>query len=255
MKVTADGHFAIIPEWVLYADISPAAVRVYCVLHRYANDNTGKCHPSRKSIGAKARIGLSTVDRSIDELVALGAVTVRHRTSESGDPTSNEYTVIMNRPLSTQNRPPIEFEQTGLFKSDNQTKASMNESQEPNTSSSADDGFNQFWENYPRKVGKGAARKAWKTALKKTDATTIQEAAALYRITCPKDTQYIAHPASWLNAERWADETEDTMNPEPTPEKHDPYFNWTPCGNCSGGWVYETDDQGYETARPCICRP
>lgn len=167
MKVTADQHFALIPEWVLYADISPAAVRVYCVLHRYANSD-GKCHPSRKSISAKARIGLSTVDRSIDELIALGAVRVRHRTSESGDPTSNEYTVIVNRPLSTQNRPPIENEQTGLFKSDNQTKASMNESQEPEPSTSVEVATKpldeqiaaQWWESREKKP---LGKRAWWT--------------------------------------------------------------------------------------------
>lgn len=168
MKVTANEHFALIPEWVLYADITSAAVRVYCVLHRYANDNTGKCHPSRKSIAAKARIGLSTVDRSIDELIALGAVTVRHRTSDSGDPTSNEYTVIVNRPLPTENRPPIGFEQTGLSKSDNQTKASMNESQEPEPSTSVEVATKpldeliaaQWWESRPKKP---LGKKAWWT--------------------------------------------------------------------------------------------
>lgn len=143
MKVRADEYFAVIPEWVLYGDISPAAVRVFGVLNRYANSDTGKCHPSRKSIAQKAKIGLSTVDRSIDELVRLGAVIVRHQKSESGDFTSNEYTLIMNRGLSnlnrglsTENRPSIQFEQTGLFKSDNQTIAILNESQEPDTSSS-----------------------------------------------------------------------------------------------------------------------
>lgn len=134
MKIKADGYFAIIPEWVLYADISPAAVRVYAVLNRYANDN-GKCVPSRKSIAEKAKIGLSSVDRSIDELVKIGAVLVKHRTTKEGDPTSNEYTVIMNRGLPTENRPLIGFEQTGLSKSDNQTIASMNQSQESDTSS------------------------------------------------------------------------------------------------------------------------
>lgn len=134
MKVTADGYFAIIPEWVLYADISPAAVRVYCVLHRHADNDTAKCIPSRKHIASKARLGLSSVDRAIDELVRIKALIVQHRKSENGDPTSNEYTVIVNRPLSTQNRPPIENEQTGLFKSDNLIKANLNESQESNTS-------------------------------------------------------------------------------------------------------------------------
>ena len=36
-KIIADNFFAIIPEWVLYADISPQAVRLYGVLRRYAD--------------------------------------------------------------------------------------------------------------------------------------------------------------------------------------------------------------------------
>lgn len=250
MKVTADGHFALIPEWVLYADISTAAVRVYCVLHRYANSD-GKCHPSRKSIGTKARIGLSTVDRSIDELIALGAVTVRHRTSDSGDPTSNEYTVIVNRPLSTVNRPPIGFEQRGLFKSDNQTKAILNQSQEP-SSSSLDDGFTEFWSNYPRKVAKKAALKAWRNARKEASKEDIIAGGIFYAVLSSReDPRFIPHAATWLNQGRWADET---MIDEPEPTKP-PTSNWEPCGNCHGGWVYTQDERGYETAHPCICRP
>ena len=121
------------------------------------------------------------------------------------------------------------------------------------SSSSVDDGFDLFWDNYPRKVGKGAARKAWKTALKKADQQNIIGATILYRITCPKDPQYIAHPATWLNAERWADEPMNPTEPEPNPTPNIP--TWEPCGNCHGGWIYTTDDRGYETAEPCICRP
>ena len=247
MKVTANEHFALIPEWVLYADISPAAKVVYCVLHRYANSN-GKCFPSRKSISAKAGIGLSTLDRAIDDLIALEAVKVKRRTSETGSPTSNEYTVIVNRPTPDLNRPPIENEQTPLFKSDNQTKAILNQSQEPISSSFDDDGFDIFWSYYPRKVGKGAARKAWKTALKKTSPTILQESALLYQLTCPKDSQYIAHPSTWLNAERWLDET---VNPE-TPEPETPNIpSWTPCGQCNNGWIETPDNR----LAPCPCRP
>lgn len=255
MKVQADQYFAIIPEWVLYADVSPAAVRVYGTLNRYANDNTGKCHPSRATIAKKCSINVKTVDRAIQELIALGAVTVEHRKVDGTDEwASNEYTVIMSPPGVKITPPWGKSDATGRDKNGKRTKASNNQSQEPDTSSSSvDDGFDLFWAHYPRKVGKGAARKAWKTALKKADVVLLQESALLYRLTCPKDPQYIAHPASWLNAERWADETDQPINPEP--ETPNPYSNWEPCGNCHGGWIYQTDDRGYETAHPCICRP
>ena len=254
MKVTADGYFAIIPEWVLYADISPAAVRVYCVLHRHADNDTAKCIPSRKHIASKARLGLSSVDRAIDELVRIKALIVQHRKSENGDPTSNEYTVIVNRPLSTQNRPPIENEQTGLFKSDNLIKANLNESQESNTSSK-DDGFDDFWKMYPRKDGKGRARIAWRSALTKARKEEILAGLNIYAtLRRGQDPHYTALPASWLNAERWADETlKGTMPEHDTPEPEIP--RWEPCSKCNNGWLYTTDDKGYEYAHPCECRP
>lgn len=68
-------------------------------------------------------------------------------------------------------------------------------------------GFDEFWEKCPRKVGKGKARSAYISALKKTDAETILDGISRYsRQVSGKDAQYIAHPSSWLNAERWEDE-------------------------------------------------
>lgn len=67
------------------------------------------------------------------------------------------------------------------------------------------DRFADFWEIYPRRVARGAALKAWKTATKKTDPDTIITAASLFSAGST-DPKFIPHPATWLNAERWADE-------------------------------------------------
>jgi hypothetical protein len=71
--------------------------------------------------------------------------------------------------------------------------------------------FEVFWAHYPRKTGKGAARKAFLGALAKTDATTIIEAVTAYSHNCQaigKETQFTPHPATWLNQERWDDDLE-----------------------------------------------
>ena len=72
------------------------------------------------------------------------------------------------------------------------------------------DGFDLFWEAYPRKVGKGAAAKAWRGAVKKASADEI--VSAVKRFSWPDDKQFIPHPATWLNAERWADEAPKPVN-------------------------------------------
>lgn len=80
--------------------------------------------------------------------------------------------------------------------------------------------FAEFWAAYPRKVARGKAEKAFLQALKKTDAATIM--AGLQRFiptTADKETEYIAYPSSWLNAERWLD---DYTRPPPQKTKQIP---------------------------------
>ncbi len=72
------------------------------------------------------------------------------------------------------------------------------------------DTFNAFWLAYPKKVGKGAALKAW-TKLKPSQkvCTRMLEAIAEQSVSdqWQKDRgQFIPHPATWLNQGRWDDE-------------------------------------------------
>lgn len=70
--------------------------------------------------------------------------------------------------------------------------------------------FDLVWQAYPRKVGKGAARKVW--AKLAPDTATVQKMLDTlnWQRTQPqwlKDGgQFIPHLATWLNQERWEDE-------------------------------------------------
>ena len=72
----------------------------------------------------------------------------------------------------------------------------------------ASDDFDRFWQAYPRRVGKQAALKAWRAALKRgAESELILAAAASYAASVSgADPQFIAHPATWLNAGRYEDE-------------------------------------------------
>ena len=73
------------------------------------------------------------------------------------------------------------------------------------------DGFDRFWELYPRKEGKKAARKAWDKIRPGIELQTQIRNALRQQKTSDQWTrdggQYIPHPATWLNGERWKDET------------------------------------------------
>jgi hypothetical protein len=69
--------------------------------------------------------------------------------------------------------------------------------------------FEQFWEIFPRRVGKGTAKKAFKHAAERASFAEILDGARRYAKDCVgRETQYIKHPSTWLNADCWLDEPE-----------------------------------------------
>lgn len=73
--------------------------------------------------------------------------------------------------------------------------------------------FDAFYAIYPRKVARDAARRAWDKATKRASPSEIIAGAVRYRDDPrrqARDIEYTAHPATWLNAGRWADEAGPT---------------------------------------------
>jgi hypothetical protein len=79
--------------------------------------------------------------------------------------------------------------------------------------STGDPQFDEFWASYPRKVGKGEARKCFDKAIQKTTLTRMLATIAWQRHTpqwLKNGGAYVPHPATWLNGERWDDEPFET---------------------------------------------
>jgi hypothetical protein len=69
--------------------------------------------------------------------------------------------------------------------------------------------FDIFWKAYPRKTGKGDARKKFAKALNKTSFENIMAALGKVKASAQwqkDDGQFVPYPATWLNQERWDDE-------------------------------------------------
>jgi hypothetical protein len=74
------------------------------------------------------------------------------------------------------------------------------------------DDFEQFWKEYPRRVAKAEARKAWK----QTEKVRPNLAMVLKAVKAASQTeqwmrgngQFIPHASTWLRGERWEDEFE-----------------------------------------------
>tara|TARA_Y100000588_G_scaffold380753_1_gene465167 strand:- start:1467 stop:1724 length:258 start_codon:yes stop_codon:yes gene_type:complete len=71
-------------------------------------------------------------------------------------------------------------------------------------------GFKAWWKEYPRKVAKGQAIKAWVRNDCEEIADEILKATRKYPFS--DEVQYIPHPATWLNGWRWEDVHEEDSN-------------------------------------------
>jgi uncharacterized protein YdaU (DUF1376 family) len=85
---------------------------------------------------------------------------------------------------------------------------------EKKTRSAGSAEFENFWSVYPRKINRAVALKAFEKAIRKTEADLIITAVRGYKFA--DDEQFIPHPATWLNQERWIDGTPTSVRPQVT---------------------------------------
>lgn len=85
--------------------------------------------------------------------------------------------------------------------------------------------FNIFWNEYPKRVGKEKAKKAFfKTCLDDVVFSEMLEALNKFKMTSDwkkEKGQYIPYPASWLNQKRWEDEFNFEIDESKIENNHD----------------------------------
>ena len=81
--------------------------------------------------------------------------------------------------------------------------------EDPHTPKGGSSAFDAFWQSYPRKVGKGAAIRSFE---RQHGAAHLDAILAAIQWQAQSEQwrrdggQYIPHPATWLNQQRWLDE-------------------------------------------------
>lgn len=216
--ITADLRFSIVPEWVLDADLSDRAIRIYSLIARYADNDTLQAFPSRDTLARRARCHVKSVDRAIKELVEAGALDKKHRKHDDAH-YSNLYTVRRIPPrgwspvtrVGTQVSPggDTAVPRVGTPQSlgrDTTVPLTITTEEEPveqkpNNYMGAQ--FEEFWSIYPKKADKPKARRAFEAALKRASFAEILEGAKRYRDDPNRDDAYTKNPQGWLTADAW----------------------------------------------------
>lgn len=106
-------------------------------------------------------------------------------------------------------------------------RSSNSKEQSPYNPPKGDDLFDLFWCEYPKKVGKDAARKSWKK-IKPSQKKTEEIIDALkWQKNSPQWTrdngQFIPNPSTYLNQGRWQDEPEKSAD-EHRPANAQPWY-------------------------------
>ncbi len=214
-----DGYFAVVPEWILDADISSQAVRLYAVLRRYADQNTRYAHPSRKVLADRLHVSdPKVVDRALADLQRIGAVEIiaRHST-EDGSQLANGY--ILKRCTTPL---PSEGEGGGSNASGVGAQTPyLNEShlneRKTTPTPPGDAEFEAFWAAYPKRPNnpKAASRKVWRSVIK-SGVSVEAIMLGLKRYEFSSDPKFRPMASTWLNQRRW----EDVDPPETIEQRH-----------------------------------
>lgn len=198
---------------------------VLLLLANHANGHTGQCNPSQGLLATECCMGLSTLRRHLIDLEEQGFIQVVHKFADNMKRPNQYYLNIgsQNQAIDHPNwmdptsksdvpLPPNRMIEPGI-KTSNKTNTVVDQK---------NNYFDEFWKAYPRKTNKGFARKVFEK-LKVDDVMLTKMIQAIYvqnkNIWKDKDQQYIPHPSTWLNGERWEDEVSTFVKPVSAAER------------------------------------
>ena len=167
-------------------------------------------------------IGRTSFWKYSNELISHGYLIREQGKNERGRFDSNDYVVLsepdlsrveepcspcsqLPRTVNTVNGESEQHKKTNSFKKTTEKK-------EDNTpivpkGIETDAFFDEWYEHYPKKAGRGQAVKAFRTAIKKTDLETMIAATLVYATSVEgKEKRFIKNPSTWLNGECWLDD-------------------------------------------------
>lgn len=149
----------------------------------------------------------------------LGELKTKHQIEQQNGNVSSLITIVnyeeyQNRETDSEHQTKQQVKQQTEQQKDskrNTNKKNKNNKKEKKTSCA--ERVEAIYNEYPRKIGRGAAEKAIANALEKVDFETLMGKVFQYSDAVskwPKDRRRFApHPSTWFNQERWKDDPQE----------------------------------------------
>ena len=185
---------------------------VLLVIADHANDEGTEAWPSQATIAKKASVSIRTVQRSVNSLVKEGYLRMeKHRGGSATcreDRRPHRYTIRISKlrgDKETTRKERGDFQDLDGATPTPDTGRLSRPKNLPNEPP-LETPFDRFWSIYPIKVGKKKAEQAFDKASSEVEIEIIIEGAIRYAQDPNRVEQYTAHPTTWLNGGRWADQ-------------------------------------------------
>ena len=188
--------------------IKPATKIVLYWIADHHNSETDACFPSLATLSDECEMSKRAVQAHIDTLSYAGLIERVERKRGNGSRTSNGYRLNLTK-QAWQNLPPP-IAESARAPMQNLPALNLGTNNLGNITSKNMSIFDNLWKIYPKKVGKGTAKKALAKAMTKATADQIQHSLAVFvRAWGNQDKKFMPHLATWLNGERWDDEIQE----------------------------------------------
>ncbi len=227
--------------------LSPAQFRVYGHMSRRAG--RGDAFPAIASIARACQLHPQTVRRALRFLVSQRLL---NRTDHSGHPSHYRLTSVhewlphsratgtpsaTNPPPSTSANPSEQWIQDTPCESDaakgNPTEVDPNKvihsppvpppgERECSTAKSSMGMETEIYEAYPKKIGRPAAVRAIRAAIKRHSFAVVLERTRLYAATYNGESRYMPNPATFFNQDRFMDDPATWQRPISSNSKPQP---------------------------------
>jgi hypothetical protein len=194
--------------WVLEESESKLAARLVLLsIANHAKADGSNAWPSLDQLALEAGVTRRHAIRCNRELEDLGELGVRRNKGPSG---TNRYDLTKMSPghIVTSDTQGTE----GVTSDD---VASDTVSPEPSLTVLNRQRFAEWYDVYPKHVGRIAALKAFGRVLRTVEFAVLLEAAERYRDDPKRDRDFTLNPATWLNQGRWEDEAIVTSSDAP----------------------------------------
>ena len=200
---------------------SATAKLVLICLANYAGKD-GEAHPGQQRLAQDTGLSDRSVRTACKALEEAGLIVREHRQRSDGSRTSDRYFLQLSNRKDLpddeeSNRKNLSIQPEGAS-GQYIANAISEPSEEPSDARASDpqSEFDVFWAQYPRKVAKPPALKAFSKARKANSFEAIMAGVAKHTAAWDAsgtEKQFIPHPATFLNNERFNDEPEQPGPP------------------------------------------